>query len=427
MEVIPRVKQMGSRAQNQPTTPFFYGWIVAGSAFTVLMITYGVQYSFGVFVPRMVADLGWQRASLGAVFSLYGVVYMGFTMVTGRLTDRLGPRRVITIGGLLLGSGIALSAFVGAPWQLYLSYGVLAALGMSTAYIPCNMTVARWFIRRRGLAVGLSSCGASVGILIVPLIVLFAIENWGWRHAMLGSGVVLCGLSCLAAQFMRLDPSELNLEPDGDDPALIAKRTENADVQKSWTFAEAARTSAFWWFIASFALALLTMTIPFVHLAQFAADLGLAEIHGALCISVIGASALFGGIGLGALSDRLGPLRALQIGLVAQILAYLSFVLWAGVVGMYVGAVAFGLFYGSFVAIFPSLLAERFGRAHAGEIGGYIVGGGGLLGAWGPAAAGYFRDTQGNYALAFIAATAVAVIALLAFSALPKPVRGDPE
>lgn len=170
--------------RRAPVNRLFYGWVITASAFAVLFLTYGVQYSFGIFVPAMVADLGWPRAALGAAFSLYGIVYMCVTVISGRLTDTLGPRRVVTVGGLLLGAGIVATSQVTTQWQLFVSYGIVAALGMSTAYIPCNMTVVRWFRRKRGLAAGLASSGSSCGILIMPMVVFALISATDWRTAM---------------------------------------------------------------------------------------------------------------------------------------------------------------------------------------------------------------------------------------------------
>ena len=121
----------------------FYGWVVTACAFVVLFVTYGVQYSFGVFLPAMLDELGWQRASLGGAFSLYTMVYSGCSWISGRLTDTVGPRWVVTAGGLLLGSVIIATSQMMAQWQLYLCYGLIAALGMSSAYIPCNTTVVK--------------------------------------------------------------------------------------------------------------------------------------------------------------------------------------------------------------------------------------------------------------------------------------------
>src|SRR4029450_10486181 len=105
------------------------------------------------------------RPSLSGAFSLYPLVYSAFGLVAGRLTDRWGPRIVIASGGVLLGAGLAGMSAVTALWQPYVLYGTVAALGMSTAYVPCNATVVRWFVRRRGLAVGAGSGGRGGGTL----------------------------------------------------------------------------------------------------------------------------------------------------------------------------------------------------------------------------------------------------------------------
>ena len=178
--------------------PLFYGWIVTGCAFVVLFLTYGVQYSFGIFVPVMVDELGWQRASLGGAFSFYTVVYTTFSLLSGKLTDSLGPRRVVGLGGVLLGIGIMATSQMSSQWQLFFWYGIVAALGMSTAYIPCNVTVVRWFQRKRGLALGVASCGASCGILAVPVFTSLLINLTDWRTAMLTLGAGNIGRACLS-------------------------------------------------------------------------------------------------------------------------------------------------------------------------------------------------------------------------------------
>lgn len=409
-------------------TRVFYGWVITASAFAVLFLTYGVQYSFGIFVPAMVAELGWPRAALGAAFSLYGVVYMCVTVVSGRLTDTLGPRRVVTVGGLLLGAGIVATSQVTMQWQLFASYGIVAALGMSTAYIPCNMTVVRWFRRKRGLAAGLASSGSSCGILIMPLVVFALISITDWRTAMLWCGVGLCVLTLIAASFFITDPAAVGLSVDGDpadsDDAVQSSTSRTVDVARGepdWTLAAARGSLSLWLFVLGFAVALITMTVPFVHLPGFAEDLGLPELTGAGSVSVIGLFALLGGVSLGTLADRLGHRRAMLVGLCAQIIAYAAFYFADGIGLLLGGAALFGVFYGSFVALFPALVADLYGLGHAGAIGGFIVGGGGLLGAWGPAAAGYLRDADGDFRRVFVLCAITAVVAFGVFVTLPRP------
>src|SRR5262249_35034838 len=141
---------------------------------------YGVQYSFGLFFAALADEFGWSRASLSGVFSLYAAGYTLLGLVSGRLTDRWGPRVVVALGGLLLGAGLALSGTVRSLLPLYGTY-LLAAAGMSTAYVPCTSTVARWFATRRGLAVGLALSGAGVGIFACPPLVARLLGHTGWR------------------------------------------------------------------------------------------------------------------------------------------------------------------------------------------------------------------------------------------------------
>jgi len=401
-----------------------YGWIVVGCAFLVLLLTYGVQYSFGVFIPAMVDELGWQRASLGGAFSLYSVVYTGFSLLSGRLTDSLGPRRVIGLGGVLLGLGIIASSQIWAQWQLYLCYGIIAALGMSTAYIPCNMTVVRWFHGKRGLALGIASCGASCGILIVPILASSIISHAGWRVGLFTLGAALFVLINVVARFMVRNPELMGLRPDGADasPSMGDSHAATApDIADGWTLREARGTLSFWMFLLAFATVLLTVTVPFVHVPVFARDIGLSPMGGAMAVSVTGLFALIGSIAFGAFSDRVGRKPAMVLALSVQLAAFLIFLAANDITMLYIGAAAFGFFYGGVASLFPALVGDLYGRAHAGAIGGFIFGGAGVLGAWGPAIAGYLRDVNGDYRLAFILCVVTAASALLLFLTLPRP------
>ena len=106
-----------------------------------------------------------------------------FGLVAGRLTDRWGPRAVIGGGGVLLGAGLAGMSRVDALWQPYVLYGGVAALGMSTAFVPCNATVVRWFVRRRGLAVGLATAGGSLGTFVLPPVAHWLVSGLGWSSS----------------------------------------------------------------------------------------------------------------------------------------------------------------------------------------------------------------------------------------------------
>lgn len=413
---------------------FFYGWIVTACAFCVLSLTYGVQYSFGVFLPAMLDELGWQRASIAGAFSLYSMMYSGCSLISGRLTDSRGPQFVIALGGVLLGLGIIATSRMSATWHMYVFYGLIASLGMSTAYIPCNTTVVKWFQRKRGLALGLASSGSSCGILSCPPLASHLIAQWGWRPVYCAFGVTILLLLNVVARFMVRSPELLGLAPDGDPPAPLIRPpaspathtgdpTQHVNVVApvGWTLQQAWRLPSFWLLFVVFVIMLLTVPVPFVHIVAYARDLGFSPTQGALAVSVMGFCAFVGSLSLGPLSDRIGRKQGLIISLILQVVAFLLFLSAHSLGQLYSGAAAFGFFYGSMATLFPALIGDYFGRLHAGAIAGFLFAGAGMLGAWGPMIAGYLRDTSGSYHVAFASGIATSIVALGLFICTPKP------
>ena len=406
-----------------PSRPLFYGWIVTVCAFSVLFLTYGVQYSFGVFLPAMLHELGWQRAEIAGAFSLYTMVYSGCSWFSGRLTDSKGPNVVIAIGGILLGCGIMATSQVSAKWQMYIFYGFLAAFGMSTAFIPCNATVVKWFQRKRGFALGIASSGSSCGILICPPVMATLIASYGWRPVYLVCGVVIFVCLNLIARFMVRSPELLGLAPDGDpvSPTSNTSSTPNTVLLSGWSLQEAWRFSSFWLLAMTFVIMLLTVPVPFVHIVTFAQDLGFSSAHGALAVSIMGLFAFIGSMSLGPLSDRIGRKHGLLISLTLHVVAFILFVVAKDLVVLYAGAAAFGFFYGSMATLFSALVGDYFGRRHSGAITGFLFAGAGMLGAWGPMIFGYLRDVTGSYQLAFGGGIVTSIVTLVLFLVTPQP------
>jgi MFS family permease len=431
-----------------PST-IFYGWIVTACAFCVLFLTYGVQYSFGVFLPFMLDELGWQRASIAGAFSLYSMIYSACSWLSGRLTDTKGPNVVIAFGGVFLGCGIVATSQMSTRWHMYLCYGVIAAFGMSTAFIPCNTTVMKWFQRKRGLALGLASCGSSCGILLCPPVLAALIPQYGWRPVYFACGVIILIVLNVVARFMVRSPEVLGLAPDGDplpshhSPLEQPARPESFDQARDrlrvsevegraqatatpallpgWSLQESYRFPSFWLLFIVFVIMLLSVAVPFVHIVAFARDLGFSPTQGALAVSIMGLCAFIGSLSLGSLSDRIGRKQGLMLSLTMHVVAYVLFVTAKSLTTLYLGAAAFGFFYGSMATLFTALIGDFFGRRHAGAIGGFLFAGAGVLGAWGPMIAGYLRDTTGSYHLAFTYAVVTSVLSLLLFAVAPKP------
>ena len=398
----------------------FYGWVVVGAAFSVLFMAYGAQFSFGVFFSALIEEFGWSRGALSGAFALYAFGYSALAAVSGRLTDRWGPRAVIATGGVFLGAGwIAMSA-TSAVWHPYVFYGVVAALGMSTANVPCGATVSRWFVRRRGLATGVATAGGSFGAFAFPPIAQLIVSRMGWRWAYVAFGVALLVTLNLLAPLMKRDPERLGLTPDGDPPEDV--HAAALERGRDFTLAQAMRTRAFWVLFALFSATWFSIFTPVVHLVPLARGLGIDPLVATTLVSAIGMAGIFGRLVMGSLSDRIGRRPAIGVGLVLQIAAFLGFAAAGALPGLYAASVAFGFSYGAVAALFPAMVADFFGRKHAGGLVGLLFATAGSLAACGPLGAGFIYDRTGSYGPAWVGSAALNVVALglLAWARPPR-------
>jgi MFS family permease len=401
----------------------FYGWVIVGCAFTILCIAYGVQFTFGVFMPHISADTGWDRGALSLPYSVYVFVYSALGLISGRLTDRWGPRVVLTAGGALLGSGIMLMSRVGMLWQIYLVLGLLAASGMSAAYVPCNATVVRWFTLKRGLALSIASSGASFGMFIFPPLTTALITMYGWRGAylILGSLAACAIIGC--ASFIVRDPERMGLHPDGQLQERLLPEKAAMDIAESasFTLAEARHTGAFWLLNVIFGLTWVVVFMPMVHIVPFAIDMGISPFRAAMTISVIGFAGFAGRLAIGTLSDRFGRVATLGMCLLLQGLSFAAFTISSGLVLLYLTAAVFGFSYGGVTALFPALVGDFFGRAEVGAIVGFIFALAGSPAAFGPLIAGYMYNATHSYGTAFELSAALNLASLLLLFFLKRP------
>lgn len=400
---------------------FFYGWVVVGGAFSVLFLAYGTQYAFGVFFSALLEEFGWSRAGLSGVFSVYALLYCIFGLAAGQLTDRWGPRVVIAIGGVFLGVGLAGMSQVRDLWHPYLLYGVVAAIGMSTAYVPCNATVVKWFVRQRGLAVGVASSGGSLGTFALPPFAHLLVGALGWRWAYVVFGAGLLVILNLVATVMKRDPELLGLAPDGGsrNPAASSE-----GVEARWPLGRAIRTAAFWMLFGIFSTTWIPVFIPLVHAVPFARDLGISPFLASTVVSALGIAAVFGRLVIGAVSDRIGRKSALASSIVLQGLAFLGFTAVGGLVSLYLVAVAFGFSYGGVSTLFPAIVGDFFGREQAGSLVGFLFALAGSMAALGPVGAGAIYDATSRYTWAFLLSAAFNALALALLTLARPPQAG---
>ncbi|MEQ8664037.1 MAG: MFS transporter, partial [Gammaproteobacteria bacterium] len=296
-----------------------------------------------------------------------------------------------------------------APWQLALTLGVVAALGMSVAWVPCNATVARWFTRRRGAAVAIASSGASLGNFVMPPLAGVLMLAWGWRTTLAVIAVASALAMLLAARYMVRDPETLGLTPDGDALPLDATLAPRIDL----ALAEVRRSASFVLVIALYFCSWLVVFMPFVHLPAHASDLGHDAAGAASLLAAVGLGGVAGRLSAGVASDHIGRFAALVIVFTLQAASFVAFAEVVALAPLWFAATVFGFSYGGAVTLLPPLCGDLFGRTHMASIVGVIFAVAGAPAAFGPYAAGWLYDATGGYDLAFVGAAALNVLALV--------------
>lgn len=398
--------------------PIFRGWIVVAASFGVLFVGFGVAYSFAAFFQALREEFDATRADISLVFALTGFLYFTLGAVSGPLADRIGPRRVIVGGVLLIALGLALASAAQALWQVYVTYSLCVGIGVGLAYVPAVGAVQRWFIKRRGLASGMAVAGIGAGTLVIPLLAAGGIELWGWRESYLGLALLTLAVGVPAALYIENSPEKRGLRPDNDAP-----QPGGSPPATGFTIREALHARPFWLlYTASFATA-IGIFIPFAHLAPYARDEGFSEGFGALLVGLIGVGSTAGRLLLGGSADRIGRRIALAATFAAMGLCLLA---WLGATqqwSLILFALAFGAAYGGFVALVPALSTDYFGRRNAGGIIGVLYTAAGIGALLGPIVAGSVYDARDSYALPILLGVVMNGVAVACMLVLPEPER----
>lgn len=181
-----------------PAADSLRAWLTVAAAFIAGFVVFGVIYSFGVFIEPIAKELQTGRVATSALFSITSLTFYAFGSLTGHLSDRLGPRIVVSTGAGLLGAGLIASAYIEQIWAGYLTYGIGVGLGAACAYVPTLAIVGGWFTKRRNTALGIAATGTGCGMLMMPPSAATLIEHFGWRDAnmLLGGGCALLLAIC---------------------------------------------------------------------------------------------------------------------------------------------------------------------------------------------------------------------------------------
>ena len=192
----------------------FYGYVIVFASFLSMIVLWAVYYSFGVFFKPILNEFGWTSAMTSGAFSLSSLISGLLTIFIGLLTDKIGPRKVMSLCGFLLGLGYILMSKVESAWHIYLYFGIIIGAGMGGSFVPLMTTVARWFEARRGLMTGILAAGIGIGAFVGPPISTRLIVAYGWRTSFLILGIMIFALVVLSAQLLKRDPAEIGENRD---------------------------------------------------------------------------------------------------------------------------------------------------------------------------------------------------------------------
>jgi MFS family permease len=398
---------------------YFYGYNIVAAGFIIQAVCVGAMFTYGVFFKDFQAEFGWSRAAISGASSL-AFLMMGLVgIIAGKLNDRIGPKIIIVASGISLGIGYLLMSRLQELWQLYLLYGLLAGIGFSTHDVITLSTVARWFVRRRGMMSGIVKVGTGSGQFLVPLIATALIAAYGWRNSYLIIGSVALVIFVAVAQVLSRDPQGLGLLPDGDRHDSCDNVTGTGD--ESLTLSAAARTLQFWIMcVAEFAIFFCVVTV-IVHIVPHAMDLKLNPPTAVGVLSTIGGVSMLGRFAMGTANDKIGGKQSLII----CFILLLCGLLWLQVASkawmLFLFAVIHGFAHGGFFTVVSPTVAELFGTASHGVLFGIVLASGTLGGAVGPLVAGRAFDVAGSYNIAFLMLTVLAVIGFVLVIMLKPP------
>lgn len=415
-------KKVQARAKG-----LFYGWIIIAACYLIVFTVSASYYSFGVFFKPMSGEFGWNRAQTSLAVSINLMIGAFCALLVGKLVDKYKPTYIMLFCSVLASISYILMSRIGGLSQFYILYGLVLGIAMSANYVIPSVLINRWFVKKRGLGLGIVFSAFGMAQMTSPQLAASLIDSVGWRQMYVYIGIILLFITATSALFLRGSPEEMGLLPDGDNGEKSTLKGEsilptdkNTAIQ-GLTVKETLRTPAFW----IISVLWLFMAFPFymiiVHLIPYSTDVGISVVAAASIMTAAGMANITGRISLGHLSDKFGSKRILLLCFMMIIFGMLLLIRARSLPVFYLAAVLVTLFLQGGDTVVVRVLADLFGIRSLG----FIVGATSL--AWrigassGAYLAGYFFDITGSYAAIFsLAALATYICFILTFFVFTK-------
>jgi MFS family permease len=342
----------------------------------------------------------------------------------GWAIDRYGPKVVVLLMGAFAGLSLVLTSQTNALWQLFLTYSLLLAMGTGPLYVVPMSAVSRWFIKKRGLAMGLASLGSGLGTVVMAPFATYLIASFDWRTAYLIIGLIAWLIILPLSRLLKRDPYEVGALPDGVKSGAGDVEGEEAGTRPAGaSLLPVLRMRSFWLLASLWFLFAANIFLVFAHLVPHITDIGFSAAEAAGVLSVVGVAAIPGRLLMGIASDRLGRKLATITCLLIQAGAMVLLVWARDLWSLYLFAIAFGFFYSGFGSSGAALLSDTFPLGNIGAIFGLLEVGFGIGAAIGPVVGGLIFDLSGSYSVAFFIGAVVLLGATLLVALVRRETR----
>ncbi len=396
---------------------FFHGWWIVLVTGLVSGLGSGFYYyGISVFFKDITAELGTGRAITSFGTSIGRLEGGVISPLTGWLGDKFGPRWIILAGVCLVSLGLGVMYTITSVWTYFIAWGLITGLGMNLGLtVAVDLALTNWFVRKRGLAMGIKFALIGLGGIIVVPVVSWLVNYVGWRTTCLIWSLVMIACAPLVVRLVRSKrPEYYGLLPDGAQTEVTAGTDERAvieqgqkytsDVQEGdFTFKQAIRTRTYWVIAVAFALFAFVSGGFILHVIPFLTDIGLSEAAASGMMSLMVFLSLPARFFSGIISDRLGK-NSLRIPLIVVFVLMLvglgGFLIDPSSSRVLYLLVPYGLSSGAVTPLVVLLIGRYFGRKAFGSIFGtcaFLIGIAQLIS---PVFAGWVYDTTNSYIVA---------------------------
>jgi MFS family permease len=357
-------------------------------------ICYGIQYSFSIFFVEISSFFNSTKAASSLIFSLSLLIYGLYNPVIGILINRFGGRKIFKIASFVIFTGLAASCFANTIKQLYFTLGIITAIGInSVGFIPITIIISNNFPKRKGFALGIATTGVGAGAFIISILSKFLIDRFTWQIALLYLGI-FSSVSIFSVSF------------------FLPKTPKTHTLKFNF---QILKHKNFYLILSGMALGAMTTQGIMLHIVAFFIEKGIDKSFAAVTISIIALCGSFGKIFWGYLADFVKPIKLYFFACIIILISF--FIIQFLNINLFITilfSVLFGLGYGSFAPLFPTLAFEKF-KENFGNTMGFLAMGNGIGAFFSTFLLGFLHDIYHSYTVSIYFLILMITLSLISY------------